>query len=150
MGVGRGCRSPPSWIFIHGTDIVDWGLIVLFFGLFSVTPPPWKRLSSAVFRSFLLFFSLSFRCPRPWKFLCWRPCKLHLYNVLCTRCQHGSKIKFRLFFVTKNPCTPCLWTRLLSGRDPDSLRTYNRWDFRQETKTEMVCLIFMKVKRPST
>jgi len=25
---------PPPWIFIHGTDIVDRGLIVLFFGLF--------------------------------------------------------------------------------------------------------------------
>jgi len=24
----------PPWIFIHGTDIVDRGLIVLFFGLF--------------------------------------------------------------------------------------------------------------------
>jgi len=26
----------PPWIFIHGTDIVDRSLIVLFFGLFSV------------------------------------------------------------------------------------------------------------------
>jgi len=30
-----GGRGPwPSWIFIHGTDMVDRGLIVLFFGLF--------------------------------------------------------------------------------------------------------------------
>jgi len=33
---GRG----PSWIFIHGTDIVDRGIIMLFFSLFSVAPPP--------------------------------------------------------------------------------------------------------------
>jgi len=45
MGVGsgrqRGC-GPLTLDFIHGTDIVDRGLIVLFFGLF------------------LLFFSLFF------------------------------------------------------------------------------------------
>jgi len=28
-----------SWTFIHGTVIVDRGLIVLFFGLISVAPP---------------------------------------------------------------------------------------------------------------
>jgi len=33
-----GGRAPPPWFFIHGTDIVDKGLIVLFFGLFSVGP----------------------------------------------------------------------------------------------------------------
>jgi len=34
----EGRRAVPSpWIFIHGTDIVVRGLIVLFFGLFSVT-----------------------------------------------------------------------------------------------------------------
>jgi len=38
MGVGSKGRAPPR-IFIHGTDIVDRGLIVLFFGLFSVGPP---------------------------------------------------------------------------------------------------------------
>jgi len=46
--------APPPWIFIHGTNIVDRGLKVLFFGvfklffgayqlffgLFSVAPPP--------------------------------------------------------------------------------------------------------------
>jgi len=31
-GAGEPC--PPPWIFIHGTDIVDRGLIVLFFSLF--------------------------------------------------------------------------------------------------------------------
>jgi len=48
MGVGsRGKGSHgPNWIFIHGTDIVDrglkvlfFGLFLLFFGLFSVGPP---------------------------------------------------------------------------------------------------------------
>jgi len=35
----RGAVAPP-WIFIHSTDIVDRGLTVLFFGLFSVVPYP--------------------------------------------------------------------------------------------------------------
>jgi len=44
---GGGFRGP-SWIFIHGTNIVDRGLKVLFFGLF------------------LLVFGLSFfRCSPP-------------------------------------------------------------------------------------
>jgi len=34
---GRGRGAP--WIFIHGTNIVDKGLKVLFFGLYSVGPP---------------------------------------------------------------------------------------------------------------
>jgi len=35
-GSGRPC---PPWIFIHGTDKLEKGLMVLFFGLiFSVTP----------------------------------------------------------------------------------------------------------------
>jgi len=45
MGVGSG-PWPHSWIFIHGKDIVDRGLIVLFFGL--------KRLNSAIFGMFYL------------------------------------------------------------------------------------------------
>jgi len=32
MGVGTGAGGP--WIFIHGTDIADKGIIELFFGLF--------------------------------------------------------------------------------------------------------------------
>jgi len=31
---GQGWTVAPPWIFIHGTDIVDTGLKVLFFGLF--------------------------------------------------------------------------------------------------------------------
>jgi len=33
MGVGNGEQEGrgPSWIFVHGTDILDRGLIVLFF-----------------------------------------------------------------------------------------------------------------------
>jgi len=40
MGVGRGAvvRDLP-WIFMHGTDIIDKGLIVLFFGHFLLPPP---------------------------------------------------------------------------------------------------------------
>jgi len=35
-----GSRGPcPPWISIYSTDIVEKGLIVLFFGLFSVRPP---------------------------------------------------------------------------------------------------------------
>jgi len=49
MGSG-GQEGVPPWIFIHGTDIVERGLIVLFLGIF-------------------------FRClPRPWKFFCRRLC----------------------------------------------------------------------------
>jgi len=54
MGVGSGrqwVRAPPPWIFIHDTDIVDRGLKVLFFGLFSVFPLC-KRLKSAAFGLF--------------------------------------------------------------------------------------------------
>jgi len=39
MDVDR--EAVPPWIFIHGTDIVDRGLIVLFFGLvFAIFVPP--------------------------------------------------------------------------------------------------------------
>jgi len=54
MGVGsggQGGRVPP-WIFIYCTDIVERGLILLFFGLFSVGPP---RRSLIVL--FFCFFS---------------------------------------------------------------------------------------------
>jgi len=58
MGVGSGGQGPyvPPYIFIHDTDIVDIGLKVQFFGLFSVAPS-WKRLNSAIFRSFCYFRS---------------------------------------------------------------------------------------------
>jgi len=36
---GAGVPHPP-WIFIHGTNIVDWGLKVLFLGLFFRCPSP--------------------------------------------------------------------------------------------------------------
>jgi len=38
--VGEAGELWPPWIFIHGTDIITKGLIVLFFGLFSVAPLP--------------------------------------------------------------------------------------------------------------
>jgi len=36
MGVERGAGAWPPWIVIHGTYVVDRGLIVLFFGHFLV------------------------------------------------------------------------------------------------------------------
>jgi len=60
MGVGIGGRGPwPLWIFTHGTNIVDKGLKVLFFGLC------------------LLIFGLFFRWP-PWKIFYRRPWKSEL------------------------------------------------------------------------
>jgi len=68
MSVGRRGHGIP-WIFIHGTDIVNKGLIVLFFGLFLlffglffVALLPRGRdlivLFFGVFCYFLIFFSL--------------------------------------------------------------------------------------------
>jgi len=61
---GEGGRSSP-WIFIHGKNIVDRSLKVLFFCLFCyfsvfffIAPLPWKRLNNAVFRYFLLTFGI--------------------------------------------------------------------------------------------
>jgi len=63
-----GVCSGGQWIFIHGTDIVDRGLKVLFFGLFSVAPPSWKRLNSANFRIFAIFQSFFVAPPLPGNF----------------------------------------------------------------------------------
>jgi len=70
MGVGSGRYGGrgPLWIFMHATDIVDRGLIVLYFGhFFDIfwSPPPRKRLNSAIFRSFLLFLYLFSVAPPP-------------------------------------------------------------------------------------
>jgi len=68
---GRGAVEPP-WIFIPDTNIVDRGLKVLFFGDFLLffdhffRWPPWKRLNSAIFRSFCNF-SVFFSVGLPWK-----------------------------------------------------------------------------------
>jgi len=62
---GRGAVSP--WIFKHGTNTVNRGLKMLFFGLFFVAPLPWKRLNSAIFRYFFLIF-VFFRWLPPGKF----------------------------------------------------------------------------------
>jgi len=50
IGVGNGCRGAvhPPWIFKHGTNVVDRGLKVLFFGLLSVAPPPGKFSADAL------------------------------------------------------------------------------------------------------
>jgi len=78
-----GGRDPwPPWIFIHGTDMVGRGLIVVFFvvffcyffSLFSVAFPHWKRLNSAIFRSFFAVFSGFFSLPLPlWNFFLMTP-----------------------------------------------------------------------------
>jgi len=58
---GRGCT--PSWIFIHGTDIVDRGQIVLFFSLFIHWVPSLRRglwcYFSVSYAIFWYFFSLA-------------------------------------------------------------------------------------------
>jgi len=67
MDVGsgeQGGRGLP-WIFIHDANIVDrglkvlfFGVFLLFFGLFSPLPSPWKRLNSAIFRSFFRWIEI--------------------------------------------------------------------------------------------
>jgi len=52
------------WIFILGTNIVERGLKVLFFGLFPLPPPQKKRLNSAIF-GLICCFSFFFRWPPP-------------------------------------------------------------------------------------
>jgi len=75
MGVGNGARVPclPK-IFLHGTDIVGRRLIVLFFGLFSVTStlPP-RRGSIVLFFALFCYFSGVFLLA-PWKFFYRSPC----------------------------------------------------------------------------
>jgi len=48
--LGQGKAVPPTWILLHGTDIVDRGIIVLFFGLFSLPPPPLEIFLSTPLR----------------------------------------------------------------------------------------------------
>jgi len=62
----RGAGGPcPLWIFIHGTNIVNRGLKMLFFGillvfgLFSVPPPPPPPGAGNSFFFFFFFFFLS-------------------------------------------------------------------------------------------
>jgi len=58
MGVGSGGQegAVPPWIFIHGTYIVDRGLIVLFFGLY------------LLFFGLFCYFSVFFPSSPPGKF----------------------------------------------------------------------------------
>jgi len=53
---GKG--AVPPCIFIHGIDIVDRGLSAIFWSFFRCPPPLRKRLNSAIFQSFLLFFGI--------------------------------------------------------------------------------------------
>jgi len=82
----------PSWIFIHGTNIVDRGLKVpflvfflLFFGLFPCPlPPSWKRLNSAIFGLFAVFWPF-FRCPPP----------LEIFSADALECKYRLKKPLR-------------------------------------------------------
>jgi len=72
-----GGRAPSPSIFIHGIDIVDRGLIVLFdifwsFFRFPTSLPLEEAFNSAIFNLFY-YFLVFFRCP-PEKFFCRRPC----------------------------------------------------------------------------
>jgi len=61
MGVGSGEQggSVAPMDFIRGTNIVDKGLIVLFFGLFPVASPPLEEdLIVLFFGIFLVLFGL--------------------------------------------------------------------------------------------
>jgi len=59
MGVGKSGREAVSpWIFIHGTDKVEKGLMVLFFGFF-FRYPSWKFSADALdFYTFVLEIQL--------------------------------------------------------------------------------------------
>jgi len=76
MGVGR--RAVAPWIFIHGTDIVDKGVIVLFFCLFSVVLPGRGLI--------VLFFGIFSVAPPLWNFFCLRPLlELITQDDFCSR-----------------------------------------------------------------
>jgi len=74
MGVGSGGRGPyHSWIFIHGTDIVDRVFFGIFFAIFcsffrcpltGSFPPHRKRFNSAIFGIFY-YFSFFLLLPPP-------------------------------------------------------------------------------------
>jgi len=58
---GGGGRAVAPWIFIHGTDIADGGLMVLFFVFFAIVrffllPPSEKNFAS------VLVFELAATC----------------------------------------------------------------------------------------
>jgi len=93
MDVGSG-EHGSLWIFIHGTDVADRGLIVLFsvfFCFFSVffplSPPPWKRLNSAIFSIFCYFPLL----PSPLEIFLPTPLQLHI--GFCVSIYYKSYMK---------------------------------------------------------
>jgi len=74
-------RAVVPWIFIHVTNTVDkglkmlfFGVFLLFFGLFSVAPPPGRGLI-VLFSVFFGIFRSFFPLPPLWKFFCWCPCQ---------------------------------------------------------------------------
>jgi len=70
MGVGsgrQGGRGPPGFSYMVFFGLFCYFSVFLLFSVFFSLAFPWKRLNSAIFRSFLLFFGLLFRCPFPLK-----------------------------------------------------------------------------------
>jgi len=64
MGVSSGGQGgvPPTWIFVHGTNLVNKGIVLffgfflLFFGLFFLAPhPPKKGIIVLLFSLFYYF-----------------------------------------------------------------------------------------------
>jgi len=70
MGVGgRAGGCGPSWIFKHGTNIVDRGLKKCYFAIFWTFCflAPLEEANSAIFRYFLLILVFILLPPPPWK-----------------------------------------------------------------------------------
>jgi len=124
---GRGGVAPPR-IFINGTNIVDRGLKVLFFGLllffgiFFRCPHSRKRLNSAIFRYFLLNFRYFFHCsPSPWKIFCRRS---WLRTV-----KYCSKSSYRALFKSTE-CHSSIW-----GYNHTFYHTFYSFVYRKEVCT---------------
>jgi len=93
MGVGSGeagGRGPP-WIFIHGTNIADGGLKVLFFGIFPVGPPLKNFLPTTLGKAVIFLESISFFLSNSFIILR-RSCLLKLSFLTFTNCLSFSKI----------------------------------------------------------
>jgi len=73
MGVGSGAVSPSPWIFINGTNIVDRGLIVLFFGLFCYFSVFFRCIPLPLEEAYKCYFLVFFPLALPENFFCQRP-----------------------------------------------------------------------------
>jgi len=66
-GRGRGPLDFQTW-YNYSRERLNSAIFRSFF-----VDSPWKRLNSAIFGLFLLFFIFFLLPPPPWKFFCWRP-----------------------------------------------------------------------------